>query len=291
MKYALALSGGGANGAYHVGALEAFHEAGIKFDLVAGVSAGAFIGTQANNFEQLKLIWDELAGHPEAFFAPYFTDFDFKIKPWQIIKRLPGIINGRYKGIASSEPLQELIRRFVHADELPPEYYCGVVSLDSDNYYLLGFGIVTDIYELRKAILASGSMVPFIDPVSEIRIKNGLCITNAADGGLRNISPIKDVFKLKTSGEDWKIFSVNCRTGSTGSMEPRNLFEMIIKADQIKSAEIFSGDLYQDENIITIQPDKIRAIPPTWDFSFESMLSMRKRGYQDTISALKKTLP
>ncbi len=40
----LALGGGGAKGFAHIGVLQAFREAGIKFDVVAGTSIGALVG-------------------------------------------------------------------------------------------------------------------------------------------------------------------------------------------------------------------------------------------------------
>ncbi|MEG2014247.1 MAG: patatin-like phospholipase family protein [Clostridia bacterium] len=43
-KIGLALSGGGARGFAHIGAIKAFCEAGIEFDYVSGTSAGSIIG-------------------------------------------------------------------------------------------------------------------------------------------------------------------------------------------------------------------------------------------------------
>lgn len=43
-KMGLCLSGGGARGFAHIGAIKAFEEAGIDFDLVVGVSAGSIVG-------------------------------------------------------------------------------------------------------------------------------------------------------------------------------------------------------------------------------------------------------
>ena len=40
----LALSGGGARGFAHIGVLKAFCEAGLKFDIIAGTSAGSIVG-------------------------------------------------------------------------------------------------------------------------------------------------------------------------------------------------------------------------------------------------------
>lgn len=44
-KIGLALSGGGARGFAHVGALQAFEEYGIKPDIIAGTSAGSIVGS------------------------------------------------------------------------------------------------------------------------------------------------------------------------------------------------------------------------------------------------------
>ena len=41
---ALCLGGGGARGFAHIGAVKAFEEAGIKFDLIVGTSVGALVG-------------------------------------------------------------------------------------------------------------------------------------------------------------------------------------------------------------------------------------------------------
>ena len=41
---ALCLGGGGARGFAHIGAIKAFEEAGVKFDMVVGTSAGALVG-------------------------------------------------------------------------------------------------------------------------------------------------------------------------------------------------------------------------------------------------------
>lgn len=44
VKIGLVLGGGGARGYAHLGALKAFEEYGLKFDFVAGTSAGSFVG-------------------------------------------------------------------------------------------------------------------------------------------------------------------------------------------------------------------------------------------------------
>lgn len=56
VKIGLVLGGGGARGYAHLGAIKAFEEYGLKFDYVAGTSAGALVGAFYSNgwtFEQM----------------------------------------------------------------------------------------------------------------------------------------------------------------------------------------------------------------------------------------------
>ena len=56
VKIGLALGGGGARGYAHLGALKAFEEYGLKFDFIAGTSAGSLIGAfyaSGWNFEDM----------------------------------------------------------------------------------------------------------------------------------------------------------------------------------------------------------------------------------------------
>lgn len=81
-KIGLALSGGGALGAAHIGAIEEIEKAGIKIDYIAGVSSGAIIGLvyTAGGLESLRKFYDDVladfgkknpllfAGGPDAAF-------------------------------------------------------------------------------------------------------------------------------------------------------------------------------------------------------------------------------
>jgi NTE family protein len=61
MKIGLALSGGGALGAAHIGVIEEIEKAGIKIDCVCGTSAGAIIGLAyaAGGMETLRRFYGE----------------------------------------------------------------------------------------------------------------------------------------------------------------------------------------------------------------------------------------
>jgi hypothetical protein len=57
-RTALVLTGTGADGAYHAGALRALHEAGVKIDLVAGRGVGV-IGALFGAVDGGQRLWDE----------------------------------------------------------------------------------------------------------------------------------------------------------------------------------------------------------------------------------------
>ncbi|RIX59614.1 patatin-like phospholipase family protein [Paenibacillus nanensis] len=61
-KLALALEGGGAKGAYHMGVMKAYREAGQAFDAIAGTSIGALNGAviAQGDFETGYQVWEQL---------------------------------------------------------------------------------------------------------------------------------------------------------------------------------------------------------------------------------------
>lgn len=78
VKIGLALGGGGARGIGHIGALKAFEELGIKFDFIAGTSAGSIIGAlyafgkSASEIEEIakKLKKKDIMGASIPFIKP-----------------------------------------------------------------------------------------------------------------------------------------------------------------------------------------------------------------------------
>lgn len=58
VKIGLALGGGGARGYAHLGAIKAFEEYGLKFDYIAGTSAGSLVGAFYSNGWNFQQIYD-----------------------------------------------------------------------------------------------------------------------------------------------------------------------------------------------------------------------------------------
>lgn len=62
-EYALVLDGGGARGAYQIGAWKALRESGVKINAVAGTSVGALNGALIcmGDLEKAEKVWREIA--------------------------------------------------------------------------------------------------------------------------------------------------------------------------------------------------------------------------------------
>ena len=60
--YGLALEGGGAKGAYQIGAWKALREAGIRFSAVSGTSVGALNGAMIvmDDLEKAENVWNNI---------------------------------------------------------------------------------------------------------------------------------------------------------------------------------------------------------------------------------------
>ena len=61
-EYGLVLEGGGAKGAYQIGAWRALKEAGVKIKGVAGTSVGALNGALIcmDDYENAKKVWENI---------------------------------------------------------------------------------------------------------------------------------------------------------------------------------------------------------------------------------------
>ncbi len=157
-RLGIALSGGGARGFAHAGALKAIEEAGLKPDVIAGVSAGSIAGVlYASGLPPTELV--------PLFSKTKFTDF-CKLS----IRDGGGLfsINNLKKFMVKNAGVENL-------EDLPIPTYVGVTNLD--------LGIPAEFHEgpLGERVMASCSIPIVFQPVK-------IDGTNYVDGGvLRNL--------------------------------------------------------------------------------------------------------
>lgn len=104
MSIGIALSGGGAKGAAHIGVLQALKEEGIQIDYVSGASSGSIVATlYACGYSPYTMLY--MFNN----YCKYVTDYD-RFLPFKIISVLfTGKINIKY--IVKGKNLEGLIRR------------------------------------------------------------------------------------------------------------------------------------------------------------------------------------
>jgi hypothetical protein len=182
----LALSGGGAYGAYTVGVLNGWTRSGDRpeFDIVTGISTGSLIATYAFLGPRYDL----------ALYQVYtgVTDHD-------IYRKRPKLALLFSESTASSEPMKRLIEsriddRLLHevaqAHARGRRLYVGTTDLDRRRFVVWDMGQIAssgrpDALELyQKILLASASVPGFFPPVQIERCGNQQrCTELHADGG------------------------------------------------------------------------------------------------------------
>lgn len=219
-KVGLCLGGGGARGFGHLGALKAFEEYGIKFDMVAGCSVGSCVGAFVSADMKFKKIYD---------IAKNLQTKDIRRNK---IKFMP----------STTEGLEELINNNIKQktiEELPKKLY--IVSVDVKT----GKEVVFDSGSLSKAV-AGSCAVPGVFYAVE---HNNMTLI---DGGVMNNIPA-DV--LRKNGCDVVItIDVNStRGGGTSSDKFYDVFLASIGIMMKNNSN--QGYMYSD---IVIQPDMKR---------------------------------
>lgn len=199
-KVGLVLSGGGAKGFAHIGALKVIDSLGIKIDYVAGTSMGAIIGSLYatgysgkelealfNTIDFNELINDEFPRSSMPFYERENAEkyavslpFDnFKINLPTGLSRGQNVYNLLYQLML---PVNE-IRDF---EDLPIPFFCIATNIET------GESIVMDKGRLAEAVTASGALPSLFQPVK-------IGDTILLDGGVTNNFPVEE---LREKGMD-----------------------------------------------------------------------------------------
>ncbi|HET9823959.1 MAG TPA: patatin-like phospholipase family protein [Chitinophagaceae bacterium] len=239
MKRALVLGGGGAKGAFELGALQYIRDmqpAFFNFQIIAGVSVGSLNGVMLaqNKFRELENIWNEITdekvytGHmPKGI----FQYFGLALK----------VLFGR-RSILGVGPLTSLVKQHVDIAHVQVDFRCGFVSLITGEYIPCRhtqFGMDNDNFQ--KAILGSSSMPIIWPPVEQVKIGEKL-YKDVVDGGVRNLSPLKDV--ILDDPDEIVIINSNAQNLAEDPGAGKNIFRIADRSLQdIAMNEIFRGDI------------------------------------------------
>lgn len=234
----LVLGGGGAKGAFQVGALDYLVQAcGLSFPLVTGVSVGALNGAilaqtppddLARAITTLKTIWlAEIRGTESVF-----------------LRRTLGagsIVMFGGDSLYDNTPLRRLVQRYLRPDDLrtsPVRFRLGRVSLQSGKY------VEVDGTRLTVADLMASTAFPYYFPPEII---DGEAF---ADGGLRNIAPVETAFDLlrefAPASAPRTIFAV---LASPVHVRPLSNIDQLSDALKVleRAIEILSAEAYEQD--------------------------------------------
>ena len=157
LKVGLVLSGGGARGFAHLGAIKAFEEFGVKFDFVSGTSAGSLVGA----FYAAGYGFDDMLNIARKFDAKDIRTSKLVFVP----SKTDGLENIITSNLGD-----------INIEDLKIPFTATAVDLKSTDEICFTKGSVA------KAVAASCCVPAVFQPVEH----NG---RNLCDGGLRNTMP------------------------------------------------------------------------------------------------------
>lgn len=223
-KTALVLSGGGAKGAFQIGAEKYAREVkGYTWDVIAGVSVGALNGAMLamQKYDRLFEIWNTITN------AGVYTG------GFGVLSALKIWLRGA-KSFYGNGPLQKLIMQEVELDKIKIDLRIGAVSLQSGEYMIFK----PSDPDLADAILASTVMPIIWTPVDVPPAYQSM-----VDGGVRNASPLGDV--LDADPDEIVVINCGSRDPDPQPQPPGDIVKIGGRMLAILLNELFVGDMHE----------------------------------------------
>ncbi|WP_394748338.1 patatin-like phospholipase family protein [Spongiimicrobium salis] len=249
-KVGLVLSGGGAKGLAHIGAIKVLEEAGVQIDYVGGTSMGAIVGALYasgysgqeldsifRNTDFTTLIRDNFPRDAKTFYEKDDSERYALALPFNNFKiSFPSAIS------SGQNIYNELVRLLFHVkdvedfSQLPIPFFCIATNVETGDEVLLDRGY------LPEAIMASGTLPTLFEP-SEL---NGAILI---DGGVVNNYPIQEVRKM---GADI-IIGVDVQHGLSRREALQSATEILLQINNYRTVEDMKEKSKQTD--IYIRPD------------------------------------
>jgi NTE family protein len=251
IKVGLVLSGGGAKGLAHIGALKIIDSLNIRVDYVAGTSMGAIIGAlyasgySGKQIDSIfkKINYDDIISDNLPRAAKTFYERDNSEKyavtlPFEKFKiKLPSGLSSGQNNYNLLAKLTLHVSNITDFSKLPIPFFCIATNVET------GEGIILDKGNLAQAITASGAFPSLYKPVI---IDDQILI----DGGVVNNYPIDE---LKAKGLE-VIIGVDVQDSLSSRKDLTSAPEILLQINNfrtIKEMKIKSKqtDVYIKPNI------------------------------------------
>jgi len=283
-KVGLVLSGGGAKGFAHIGALKAIDEAGVRVDYIGGTSMGAIIGSlYASGYSAIaieKIVKDMgfndfMQSEISRKSKPYYqkeNDHKYILRLSMEDKKiqLPSGLTDGQKVLNYLSQYTQHVNNISDFNNLPIPFLCIATDLEKGEQVILNTGYLPD------AVRASASFPTLLKPVE---IDGKMLV----DGGIVNNFPIDEVVAL---GAD---IIIGVDVGDGKLLKKEDIHSVIDVLNQVVSYQMLDeADLAKkDKATVYIRPD----ISPYSVISFDKFEEIVQLGYDTTleqISHLKK---
>ena len=249
-KVGLVLSGGGAKGLAHIGAIKVIEDAGVKIDYIGGSSMGAIIGalyasgytsTQLDSiFHEINfniLIQDEIPRSAKTFYEKEDTEKYALTLPFDNFKiAFPS-------GLSKGQNIYNLISRLtMHLgnvqdfSKMPIPFLCIAADIETGDQVILDSG------SLPKAVSASGAIPSIFSPVKI----NGRLLT---DGGVANNYPVEE---LRKRGADI-IIGVDVQDSLADREQLKSVFDILTQISNFRTIKDMREKIKQTD--VYIKPD------------------------------------
>ncbi|MHC5917321.1 MAG: patatin-like phospholipase family protein [Nostoc sp.] len=288
----LVLTGGGAKGAYQVGALQYIAELGLEPQIIAGTSIGALNGAVLSAYrpfpyavQRLNQLWEQLSkaeilrtntGAVLRTFSYATQAFTPTLRGWLLDFLITEGLMQNSSAIFDPAPIEQLLREAINPGELRRGIELWVTVFPSLKIPALGYDWLVDFIRARtgtdahwlciqdctddetiyKLLLASAAL-PLAFPSQEV---NG---QSYIDGGLADNVPLRALAKR------------GCKN---------------VIVIHLKNGAAWNRHDFPEQTVIEIRPEQrieksdtpiIDKIDSYLDFSSERIAELKKRGYED----------
>ncbi len=271
LKVGLVLSGGGAKGLAHIGALKVLDSLGVKVDYIAGTSMGAIIGSlyasgysgkqldsifTSTNFDDI--ISDNIPRAAKTFYERENSEKYALSIPFNNFKiHIPSAISRGQNVFNLLSRLTLHVSDVNDFEKLPIPFFCIATNIETGEAVLLNKG------SLPQAIAASGAFPSLFQPV----VIDDITLT---DGGVVNNYPIDE---LRAKGMD-VIIGVDVQDGLASIEDLQSAPEILLQINNFRTIKDMKDKAPKTD--IYIKPD----IKGFTVVSFDEGEQIIKRGKQ-----------
>ena len=279
LKIGLALGGGGARGACHIGVLKSLERRGIIPDIISGTSAGSMIGAMYASQASADIVEEKYTEHVN---GEDFKDLGFRYIPnnekddsvfSQVFKQMKNqyilMVSSTRKSLVKNERLAKAANNLFESnqfDDLKIPLIVTATDLISGKPMLYKAGNVVD------AVVKSSSIPGFVEPTY---IGNRMLL----DGGIVFPTPVPPLV-----GECDFIIAVNISKAFNTREEPDNIFEITNRARDISTLHLNSYLLKQSDFVISPEHEDVH-----WS-AFDRTEEFIENGYNAAESEMEQLL-